>query len=153
MRRNDQERKHDGGDHVAAFAAWFEQRLAQLGYDISSPRSGGRGKFANDAGVSHSTVSRILNAQKIPTPDVLATMAPHLGVSLGDLLVLAGKATQDEINRAAGPPPVGRRSTPEEAATHLGIRDPDLVALFVTMTKQMQTQQAERQHNAAAGHN
>ncbi|WP_157879888.1 hypothetical protein [Streptomyces natalensis] len=41
----------------------------------------------------------------------------------------------------------------EALATHLGIHDPDLVALFVTMTKQMQTQQAERQRSAAAGHN
>lgn len=153
MRRTDQARKYDGEDHVAAFAAWFEQRLTALGYDISSPRSGGRGRFATDAGVSNSTVSRILTGQKIPTPDVLATMAPHLRVSLGDLLVLAGKATREEIEQAAAPPPAFRSSTPEEIAAHLGIHDPDLVAFFVTMTKQMQTQQAERHRSTAAGDN
>ncbi|MEL3944475.1 helix-turn-helix domain-containing protein [Streptomyces sp. LNU-CPARS28] len=153
MRRNEQARTNGGEDHVAAFAAWFEQRLTDLGYDISSARSGGRGKFANDAGVSHSTISRILNGQKIPTPDVLATMAPHLGVSLGDLLVLAGKATKEEIERAAAPPPVARRLTPEQAAAQLGIHDADLVALFTTMTKHMQTQQADRQQPAEAGRN
>ncbi|MCT9090612.1 helix-turn-helix transcriptional regulator [Streptomyces sp. ASQP_92] len=144
MRRNEQERTQGGGDHVAEFGAWFEQRLTELGYDISRPRSGGRGKFAKDAGVSHATVSRILTRTSVPTPDVLATMAPHLGVSLGYLLVLGGKATADEVNRAAEPSVSGRRLTPEEAARQLGIDDQDLTQLFVTMAQQMQAQQRAR---------
>ncbi|WP_157879889.1 hypothetical protein [Streptomyces natalensis] len=43
--------------------------------------------------------------------------------------LLAGKATQLEIDRAAAPPPVGRRSTPEEAATHPGLRRSRLLSV------------------------
>ncbi|MEW2573614.1 helix-turn-helix transcriptional regulator [Streptomyces sp. NPDC047070] len=143
MRRNNPESKRPDQAQIDAFGDWFEQRLVELGYDLS-PRGGGRGQFARDAGVSPATVSRILLRQSIPDPRVLGTMHPQLKVSLGELLVRAGVATEDEIEKAAEPEPGTPTITPHEAARQLGITDGPAVDLFVSYTQQLMKQAQER---------
>ncbi|GAU67657.1 hypothetical protein SSP35_05_02240 [Streptomyces sp. NBRC 110611] len=143
MRRNEQERKNTPEGGLREFARWFSDRLTALGYDVSGPRSGGRGDFAKRAGVSSATVSRIINEVSVPRPDVLAAMAPTLGVSLGELLVRSGWATEEELTRTAPPAEGGRRITAEEAALLLGITDQQRLQLFVTFVTEMQRQEAQ----------
>ncbi|ARF55975.1 hypothetical protein B1H19_18890 [Streptomyces gilvosporeus] len=94
--------------------------------------------------MSHAAVSRILGAKATPTPDLLASMAPVLRVSLGELLVRAGIATEEQIERVGNRAAVDMPLTVEQAAALLGISDPQSVAMFVTFVTGLQQQEAQR---------
>lgn len=135
---------------IEQFAAWFEARLIARGYDLSL-RGGGRAKFAATAGISASTVSRILKRQSIPDPKVLALIAPHVGATLGEILVEAGVATDEQIKRVGEATPGGGRITPEQAADLLGITSPLARQLFVPFAEQLQRQEDERRQAEEEG--
>ena len=145
MRRITQASKQDPDQAaVDRFGGWLEARLTDLGYDLS-PRGGGRSRFAEETGVSPSTISRALNRKAIPGLPVLAALAKGLGVDLAEVLSLAGVATTEELHAAVDPSTSpGGRLTAHEAAAHLGITSPGQVDLFVTMVDQMRKQEADR---------
>ncbi|WP_371518012.1 helix-turn-helix domain-containing protein [Kitasatospora sp. NBC_01300] len=125
------------------FPQWLDSRLRELGYDLGA-RGGGRTRFAADAGISASSVTRLLAGRGTPDAPLLAKIAPVLGVELSTLLIKAGVVTADEVSRAATPQPEGRPITPQEAAAQLGIESETAVALFVSMVETMQDQEAMR---------
>ena len=145
MRRITQASKQDPDQAaVDRFGSWLEARLTDLGYDLS-PRGGGRSRFAEETGVSPSTISRALNRRAIPGLPVLAALARGLGVDLAEVLSLAGVATPEQLHAATDPTaPPGGRITAREAAAHLGITSPGQVALFEAMVDQMRKQEADR---------
>ncbi|MFE1773727.1 XRE family transcriptional regulator [Streptomyces sp. NPDC059008] len=142
MRRTERERTEARRE---AFAAWFRSRLVELDYDLSAPRGGGIGKFAADVGISHTIVSHTLAAKRIPSPEVLADMAPVLRVPLPELLVRAGILTEEELPTRQGAPEGGSPPTPEQLAKLAGIHDPQLVQHFVTFVAGLRAQQAQNQ--------
>lgn len=84
------------------------QSLPGLLRDLITAKYGARGRsaFARDAGVHHTTISRILAGSLVPTPDTLTVLAHALGgtdVERADLLT--------RLRQAAGlaavePPPL-----------------------------------------------
>lgn len=120
------------GEYVLAAAR-------QAGYDVDSPRGGGKKALADAAGMSHASVSRMLAGRTIPDPTFFEALAHALGVRLGELLVRSGLASRD----ALGPEeePLRRPISPREAAADLGLKDPAKIQLFETMVRALLTDQ------------
>lgn len=118
------------GAHVAAAA-----RAA--GYDIDSPRGGGKKALAEAAGMSHASVSRMLAGQTIPDPSFFEPLARVLHVPIGELLVISGLVSRETLLPEAGrqPPQRPKAVSPRDVAADLGINDPAKVELFETMVR------------------
>jgi len=126
----------DASALAEAFGRWLRHRIEDLGHDLSGQRSGGRSAFAARAGISPSTVTRLLRGE-IPTDiRILRTLADALRVPYPEVLVRAGILKPEELAAVqARSTPVERRITPEQAADELGITDPVERRVFVDMTK------------------
>lgn len=118
------------------FASYVSEAAGRAGYDIYSPRGGGRKALAKATGMSASSVGRMLAGQTIPSPPQLEKLANALRVPLIDLLILGGvvseRAKQD-TGMASVAPVRPLPITVEEAALALGIRRPDRVQMFKAM--------------------
>lgn len=121
------------GEYAAAAA-----RAA--GYDIDSPRGGGKKALAEAAGMSHASVSRMLAGQTIPDPKFFSTLAKALGVPMWNLLIHSGLVPdEEEIPRN----PVHKPATLAEVAASIGLKDPRSVALFEGMVKSLLAQETD----------
>ncbi|WP_438292252.1 helix-turn-helix domain-containing protein [Streptomyces sp. HUAS TT7] len=110
------------------FAGWVEDLMRERGYDIDSPRGGGRSRLAEDAGVHRAAVTRLLQRQSLPDLETMRALARVLGVGLRDMLIESGRVTAEDLPLPDGPRKdrvdAGRgRVTPAEAAELLGIPD------------------------------
>ncbi|WP_151476837.1 helix-turn-helix domain-containing protein [Streptomyces albicerus] len=129
------------------FAGWIEDLLRGRGYDIDSPRGGGRSKLADDAGVHRAAVSRLLQRQSMPDLETMRRIAAVLGVPLREMLIRSGRLTEDDLPLTGGGRPVdgdggwdgsGEGHTllsPEEAARRMGV-PPELRDLFAKVARQ-----------------
>ncbi|MFD7121939.1 helix-turn-helix domain-containing protein [Streptomyces sp. NPDC059922] len=117
----------------AGFGDWLTQRLADLGYNLSGQRSGGRSAFAEASGLSPSTVTRLLRGEMPTDTRILRTLAEAIRVPYPEVLVRAGVLTPDELAAVQRPVTTGDRLTPEQAADDLGIYDPAERKVFVNM--------------------
>jgi transcriptional regulator with XRE-family HTH domain len=121
----------------ARFVRYIRNAAMRAGFDIDSPRGGGKKAIAKATGMSASSVGRMLAGQTIPSPPQLEKLADVLGVPLIDLLVLSGVVSEQakgNVEASSGPrlaPP--SPLTVEEAALALGIRNPDRVRMFKAM--------------------
>ncbi|MGI5457057.1 helix-turn-helix domain-containing protein [Streptomyces sp. CA-249302] len=111
-----------------AFAAWVEDLMRGRGYDIDSPRGGGKSRIADEAGVHRAAVTRLLQRQSMPDLETTRRLARVLGVPVRDMLIRSGRLTAEELTdpggRPASPTPgteFGRRPTLEEVADLLGV--------------------------------
>lgn len=110
-----------------AFAAWVEDLMRDRGYDIDSPRGGGRSRIADEAGVHRAAVTRLLQRQSMPDLETTRRLARVLGVPVRDMLIRSGRLTAEELTdlREHALPPAdgtpGRRPTLEEVADLLGV--------------------------------
>ncbi|MFF3750092.1 helix-turn-helix domain-containing protein [Streptomyces sp. NPDC002018] len=113
--------------------------MRRRGYDIDSPRGGGKSKLADDAGVHRAAVSRLLQRQSMPDLETMRRLAGVLGVPLRDMLIRSGRLSEDDL-------PVASRQqsdtaddspelSPEEAARRMGV-PPELREVFVRVVKQ-----------------
>jgi len=122
------------------FAEYIRPAVVAAGYDIDSPRGGGKKELAKAVGMSQSSVGRMLAGQTLPDPVHLERLAEVLRVSLMDLLIRSGIASV----RASGtvtPATPDTPLTPENAARLLGIRSPDRVQMFAAMAKTLADQE------------
>ncbi|WP_221348545.1 helix-turn-helix transcriptional regulator [Streptomyces beigongshangae] len=134
--RADQDRRATG---LGEFAGWIEELLRARGYDIDSPRGGGRSKLADDAGVHRAAVSRLLQRQSMPDLETMRRIAAVLGVPLRDMLIRSGRLTEEDLPLTDG----GRsadggdqvRLSPEDAARRMGVA-PELRELFAKVARQ-----------------
>jgi transcriptional regulator with XRE-family HTH domain len=122
------------------FAGWIEELLRDRGYDIDSPRGGGRSKLADDAGVHRAAVSRLLQRQSMPDLETMRRIAAVLGVPLREMLIRSGRLTEDDLPVVAdgGHPAAGdghSALSPEEAARRMGV-PPELRELFAKVARQ-----------------
>ncbi|MFE9684695.1 helix-turn-helix domain-containing protein [Streptomyces sp. NPDC002701] len=122
------------------FAGWIEDLLRARGYDIDSPRGGGRSKLADDAGVHRAAVSRLLQRQSMPDLETMRRVAAVLGVPLREMLIRSGRLTEDDLPLGGGARPAADgeehlRLSPEEAARRMGV-PPDLRDLFARVARQ-----------------
>lgn len=112
----------------------YVSRAARLaGYDIDSPRGGGKKAIAEKAGMSHASVSRMLAGQTIPDPKFFESLADALNVKVGTMLVRAGVISESALTVQAPTP--SREIDPREVARSLGITSPDKVEAFVAMAR------------------
>jgi len=121
------------GNERDTFAAWMRDQLTRRGYDLGL-RGGGRNRFATDAGISPSTVGRLLRGEGATDTGSLARIAETLDVPLTEVLVRAGVLSADDIAtyaRRHGHRDVSQPLTPEQAADELGFTDPTRRALYL----------------------
>lgn len=110
------------------FAAWVEGLMRRRGYDIDSPRGGGKSRVADEAGVHRAAVTRLLHRQSMPDLETTRRLARVLDVSVREMLIRSGRLTAEELTEprahlpASPPPPAPmRRLTVDEAAELLGV--------------------------------
>ncbi|MER6161622.1 helix-turn-helix transcriptional regulator [Streptomyces sp. NPDC001868] len=132
--------KSDAG-HIDEFAAWIEGVMRARGYDIDSPRGGGKTKLAEDAGVHRAAITRLLQRQSMPDLETMRGLSRALGIPVRDVLIRSGKLTEQELPQTPAPPeagtvPAGHTLSADQAATALGIPD-HLRAAFVQITEQL----------------
>lgn len=84
------------------------QSLPDLLRDLITARYGlrGRSAFARDAGVHHTTVSRILAGSLVPTPDTLAVLASPLGTTEAERADVLARLRTAAGLAATEPPPL-----------------------------------------------
>ncbi len=80
-----------------AFAAWVEDLMRDRGYDIDSPRGGGKSRIADEAGVHRAAVTRLLQRQSMPDLETTRRLARVLGVPVRDMLIRSGRLTAEEL--------------------------------------------------------
>jgi transcriptional regulator with XRE-family HTH domain len=128
-----------------SLAAWVEGLMRDRGYDIDSPRGGGRSRLADEAGVHRTAVTRLLQRQGMPDLETTRRLARVLGVPVRDMLIHSGRLTADELVEPHSGPPLGTdtsetadaalRPTPEEVADLLGV-PADRREMFVRVVEQ-----------------
>ncbi|MFG2128285.1 helix-turn-helix domain-containing protein [Streptomyces sp. NPDC048751] len=133
-----------------AFAAWVEDLMRERGYDIDSPRGGGKSRIADEAGVHRAAVTRLLQRQSMPDLETTRRLARVLGVPVRDMLIRSGRLTAEELADPQAylstPHPPGadvvRRPTLEEVADLLGV-PADRREMFVKVVEQFLPGDAE----------
>ncbi|MFD0358416.1 helix-turn-helix domain-containing protein [Streptomyces sp. NPDC127110] len=147
-------RRRDDHDHEqAAWLTWLQGLLVDRGYDVASPRSGGKTRLAEDAGIAPATVTRILSG-RVPDLDIQVALSRFLEVPLDEFLVRTGKATESDFQqsrRESGHGAVLSENslTPEELAVAAGVPRDDR-DWFVTMVRRLR-KQGDAQSSAAGG--
>ncbi|MFF7437948.1 helix-turn-helix domain-containing protein [Streptomyces sp. NPDC008122] len=118
------------------FAGWVEGLMRQCGYDIDSPRGGGKSRIADEAGVHRAAVTRLLQRQSMPDLETMRRIAPLLGVSVRDMLIRSGRVTPEELPMAADLlPPSDWQPSMEDFARWLGVPD-ERMGVFVKVVNQ-----------------
>ncbi|MFI6286887.1 helix-turn-helix domain-containing protein [Streptomyces sp. NPDC051018] len=118
------------------FAGWVEGLMRERGYDIDSPRGGGKSRIADEAGVHRAAVTRLLQRQGMPDLETMRRIAPLLGVSVRDMLIRSGRVTPEELPLAADLlPPEDWQPSLEDFARWLGVPD-DRLDVFVRVVNQ-----------------
>lgn len=135
------------GTDIERFAAWVEELMRGRGYDIDSPRGGGKSKLAEDAGVHRAAVTRLLQRQSMPDLDTMRGLARALDIPIREILIRSGKLTEEDLPQVVGYPAVGvisgtsasgyvvARMTLEQVAEALGIPD-DRREMFIKVAQQ-----------------
>ncbi|NED84666.1 helix-turn-helix transcriptional regulator [Streptomyces sp. SID11233] len=109
------------------FTAWIEDVIRRRGYDIDSPRGGGKSRLADEAGVHRAAITRLLQRQSMPDLETMRRLAHVLGLPVREMLIRSGRLTEDELPMPQAPDDLDRqnagseRITLEEAATALGV--------------------------------
>ncbi|MFE5079927.1 helix-turn-helix domain-containing protein [Streptomyces mirabilis] len=118
---------------VQKFGEYVSDAARAAGYDIDSPRGGGKKALAEKAGMSHASVSRMLAGLTIPDPKFFESLAGALSLNVGRMLVEAGVISERSLVREERRPP--QQIDPREMARSLGITAPEKVEAFVAMAK------------------
>ncbi len=129
----------DRTDGLDEFAGWIEDLMRRRGYDIDSPRGGGKSKLADDAGVHRAGVSRLLQRQSMPDLETMRRLAAVLDVPLRDMLIRSGRLTEEDLplsgNQRSDGGAADYRMSPEEAARRMEV-PVELQELFVRVVRQ-----------------
>ncbi|MFJ5890398.1 helix-turn-helix domain-containing protein [Streptomyces californicus] len=91
-----------GNAAAARFGALITRLAHEAGYDVS-PGSGGRSALARDAGMSPSSVGRMLDGKTLPAPNQLEGLARTVQTDVRELLVTAGVITDASWPKHANP--------------------------------------------------
>jgi transcriptional regulator with XRE-family HTH domain len=128
-----------------AFADWIRPAVVAAGYDIDSPRGGGKKELALATGMSQSSIGRMLSGQTMPDPLFLEKLAGALRLPLTELLVRAGVVSSRRgMGGSDTTPPPPASLTLEQHAHALGIRSPDRVKVFKAMVETLRAQEEEK---------
>ncbi|OEJ25545.1 transcriptional regulator [Streptomyces agglomeratus] len=123
------------------FTAWIEDLIRARGYDIDSPRGGGKSRLADEAGVHRAAITRLLQGQSMPDLETTRRLAHVLRVPVREMLIRSGRLSEEDLplpdlqdsSPGAGAP--AHRLTLEEAAAGLGV-PPDQWDMFIKVAGQ-----------------
>ncbi|MER7697335.1 MULTISPECIES: helix-turn-helix transcriptional regulator [unclassified Streptomyces] len=108
-----------------SFATWIEELIRRRGFDIDSPRGGGKSRLADEAGVHRAAITRLLQRQSMPDLETTRRLAQVLQVPVRDMLIRSGRLTEEDLPLPSAPTGTpsadGRPLTLEEAAVALGV--------------------------------
>lgn len=133
----------DAPTRAQRFAALIGPAARIAGY--TGHGSGAR--LARDAGMSESSVSRMLKGQSVPDLEFWAPLCDTVGVELADLLAEMGIPLESlRALSETGPSQVGSRPiTPAQLADQVGIHDPigrEMLAATIERLKRLEDQDA-----------
>ncbi|MEU7280423.1 helix-turn-helix domain-containing protein [Streptomyces sp. NPDC045431] len=124
------------------FTAWIEGVIRRQGYDIDSPRGGGKSRLADEAGVHRAAITRLLQGQSMPDLETMRRLAHVLRVPVRDMLIKSGRLTEEDLplpGLSGDVPPAEESAAPaltlEQAAAGLGI-PPDQRDMFIRVAGQ-----------------
>lgn len=80
---------------MSEFSEYVVKAARAAGFDLDSPRGGGRKALAEATGMSQSSVGRMLAGSTLPDARVLSKLADTLSVPRSELLYLAGVVTEE----------------------------------------------------------
>ncbi|MCK8680328.1 helix-turn-helix transcriptional regulator [Streptomyces lichenis] len=110
------------------FTAWIQEVIRRQGYDIDSPRGGGKSRLADEAGVHRAAITRLLQGQGTPDLETMRRLAHVLRVPVRDMLVRSGRLAEEDLPLPKLPEhtpladePRPARLTLEQAAAALGV--------------------------------
>lgn len=130
----------------------FGQRIAEAaraaGYNIDSPRGGGKTALAQAAGMTQSTVSRMLAGQAMPDAYRLESLANAVNVPVEELLILHGVISPGTNIWEA---PL-KKPTTQELADAWGITDPLRVKMLGTVIDFLLAEKRREQERGARPH-
>ncbi|WP_329177858.1 helix-turn-helix domain-containing protein [Streptomyces sp. NBC_01477] len=92
----------------------------EAGYDVDSPRGGGRKAIAERSGMGQTAVGRMLAGRAIPDPKFFPGLASALDIDLRTLLIRSGLAPEKMLPVIA-PPPSRSKPTLDQLAREVGI--------------------------------
>lgn len=127
---------------VDHFADWIEEVIRRRGYDIDSPRGGGKSRLADEAGVHRAAITRLLRRQSMPDLETMRRLAHALAVPVREMLIRSGRLSEQDLPMPApaGDPVAeswGPDAAPtlEEVATALGV-PPEQREMFIRVAGQ-----------------
>lgn len=118
------------------------------GYDIDSPRGGGKARLARDTGMAESSVGRMLSGKTLPDPRFYEPIAKAVRMPVRTLLVEAEIISDPSLTEPTRTRVVS--TTPEQAATELGFTDPVERELFLGMVARLRRERTPTSAPAAA---
>ncbi|MET9142386.1 helix-turn-helix transcriptional regulator [Streptomyces sp. NPDC004042] len=152
MRRRDDD--SESTEEHPQWLLWLTDVLTGKGYDLSSPRSGGRAQLARDTGLSQGIITRLMDGQPV-SYETLLSVARGTGIPIAELLIRTGKASADDFS-PPGPEigqigvSSGKRLTPEEVAEAAGVPEDDRL-WFATMVRRIRRDGTGDGGSAAGG--
>lgn len=81
------------------FEGWLHDQVVAAGYDLSSPRAGGKTKLAKDAGIALSQVQRALNGTAVPDIRAQRSIARALKIPFRTMLIRSGTLRPDDFDQ------------------------------------------------------
>ncbi|MET9506884.1 helix-turn-helix transcriptional regulator [Streptomyces flavidovirens] len=119
-----------GAERTRQFADYIRRAALDAGFDVDTPRGGGKKALAEATGMSQTSVGRMLAGQTMPDPKFLERLAEVLHMPLWDLLVESGVVSPRKATPMEAAPAPASRITPAEAARQWGIRSPARIAML-----------------------
>lgn len=85
---------------MSDLSEYLSKAARAAGYDIDSPRGGGRKALAEATGMSQSSVGRTLSGDTVPNARILPVLADVLGVPRNEVLAMAGVDVEQQATAA-----------------------------------------------------
>lgn len=102
-------------------STYVRQHALAAGYDIDRTNSGEKARLARDAGMSETTLSRLLAGKRMPDAKYLAGLATAIGVNPIDIFIesdiLPAKSRSQDPHKEVASSPI----TPDEVADAWGV--------------------------------
>ncbi|WP_280684868.1 helix-turn-helix transcriptional regulator [Kitasatospora sp. MAA19] len=133
------------------FAAYLRTAALRAGYDVVSPRGGGKSRLAHDSGISLTTISRVLAGTRALDPASYEGLARALRVPLRELMVEGGIVPSESLPGWPDHAVRSRPITPDEAADELGITDPVDRQMFLAMVDRLRRDRAAERDGSNGG--
>lgn len=114
------------------FGRYVAEAARAAGFDIDSPRGGGKMALAKAAGMSHASVSRMLAGLTIPDPSFFEPLANALRHPVADMLIQSGLISEEALLQ---PGVLDHTLDPRVIAQQLGIRSEGRIQAFEAMVR------------------